>query len=162
MDRMTPLLDLARSVGLEVRVAVDRVELRGPKVLEPTARQLLARKADLVAEVEAERIRREAEAPWAILPEGATPDHPPSGWTYVHIGSLKGCWLGPGGALAASDPGDLAPPPGGDRTPGPCWSCRAAQYHKLRSGGPRWICSRCHPPSPGALVGATWSAEVQP
>jgi len=102
MDCVTPLLDMARSVGLEVRVEGDRLELRGPVELEPTARQLLARKAALLAEVEAERVRREAEAPWALLPSDADPNRPPQGWIYVRSGSLRGCWVGPDGALAGS------------------------------------------------------------
>lgn len=99
----------------------------GALVLRPAASvgadlrgRLRAAKADLLALLEArgerEAIRAEArgELPrgrgrepwdtpetWALLPEGADPANPPAGWIYCREGRLAGCWVGPGGELAA-------------------------------------------------------------
>ena len=89
------LLDRARSAGLAVSVEGGRLALEGPEDLEALALELLAAEAGVLAELEAERARREAEAPLALLPDGADADRPPSGWTYLRSGALAGCWVGP-------------------------------------------------------------------
>lgn len=94
------LLDRARAAGLAAWIEGGRLALEGPEKLEPLARELLAAEAEVLADLAAERARRAAEAPFAVLPDGADPESPPAGWVYVRSGALAGCWVGPDGSLA--------------------------------------------------------------
>jgi len=104
------LLERARVAGLTVWVVDGQLALEGPEMLEELAQELLAAEAEVIGEFAAERTRREAEAPWAVRPTNADPDNPPSGWVYLRTGELRGCWVGPDGALAGFRVGDLGEP----------------------------------------------------
>lgn len=76
----------ALGVGAEAR--------DGALVLRPAA--------SVDTEIQAEgRAPGEAHPAPAALPEDADPQDPPAGWTYCREGRLAGCWVGPGGELAA-------------------------------------------------------------
>jgi len=101
------LIAEARAAGVEFALRDGGVRIRG--VCPPELRERLRGSRDeireaLHAELEAERARREAEAPFALLPDGADPDRPPAGWTYVRSGPLAGCWVGPDCELDSGRP----------------------------------------------------------
>jgi hypothetical protein len=62
MVGVVPVLDQARTVGLEVRVEADRLVVRGPRRHEAIARQLLAHKPAVLALLAEE----EAEVAWRV------------------------------------------------------------------------------------------------
>lgn len=99
------LLARARAAGFAAWTERGRLALEGPEYEEALALELLASEAEVLRALEAERERREAEAPFALLPAGADPDRPPTGWTFVRRGAMSGLWLGPDGALATSSGG---------------------------------------------------------
>jgi hypothetical protein len=62
MERVGAVLAEARAVGLEVRAEVDRLVVRGPRLHEAIARQLLAQKPVVLALL----IEEEAELRWRV------------------------------------------------------------------------------------------------
>ena len=86
------LLREARAHGVKLAVRHGSVLLRGtcPAGLRERLRE---HRGDLLALL--------PRLP-ALLPAGALPDDPPTGWTYCRRGVLAGLWVGPDGELAAN------------------------------------------------------------
>jgi hypothetical protein len=62
MERVTAVITEARAAGLDVRAEADRLVIRGPRIQEHLARQLLDQKPRVLAVLEAEH----AEITWRI------------------------------------------------------------------------------------------------
>lgn len=103
------LLDRARDAGLAVWAQGSRLALEGPESAEALALELLANEPEVLADLARERARREAEAPFAMLPASACPERPPPGWTCT-----GGVWIGPTGELSS-------PQPDSEESPGRSW-----------------------------------------
>lgn len=101
------LLARAREAGLVLWVQGGRLALEGPETAEALALGLLANEPAVLAELAVERAKREAAAPFAVLPPEATPERPSQGWIWT-----GGVWVGPSGELASPHAPPAADPDG--------------------------------------------------
>jgi hypothetical protein len=77
------LLEEARAVGLKVRVEGERLVVRGPKVAEPIAKMLLAKKAEVLALLTAQQqapSQKPQVKPRPFLPRPAGQEDNPNPW----------------------------------------------------------------------------------
>ncbi len=124
------LLDRARLAGLKVRADGDRVVVRGRRSQEHLARELLAHKAEVMAE-----LHREQAGPWPKETVAITAD-----------------------IFGVRTVADLMALGTTGRSPGACYACRGGAWWRLR-GVKLWICTRCYPPSPPREEIETWPGE---
>ncbi len=122
------LLQRARHVGLTVSSNGDRLRVRGPRREGALARELIAHKPEVLAE-----LAREGQGPWGRVGETTLSSE------LFRIRTVEDL---------------LALEPKG-HPPARCFACGSGRWWHLRStqrlsrGGP-WICDRCHPPQPTA------------
>lgn len=114
------LLQRCRLAGLSVRAEGDCLVVRGRRNQDALARALIANKAEVLAELAAER-----EA-W-LHTEGAVPLSPED----FGIRTVEDLFR-----LEASG-----------LPPMRCFNCHGTRWWRLLRVGP-WICDRCHPPQP--------------
>ncbi len=129
MDGLS-LLDRARLAGLRVRADGDHLVVRGRRSQERLARELLAHKAEVMAELDLEQ-----SGPWSKETLAITAD-----------------------IFGVRTVDDLMALGTTDRSPGACYACGGGAWWRLR-GVKLWICTRCYPPSPPREEIETWSGE---
>ena len=130
MDSLS-LLHRARLAGLKVRADGDHLVVRGRRSQERLARELLAHKTEVMAELAANQI-----APWPKETVAITADI----CGVVTIADLM--------ALGTTD-----------RPPGACYACGGGAWWRLRRAK-LWICTRCYPPSPPREETETWDGDT--
>ncbi len=124
------LLDRARLAGLKVRADGDHLVVRGRRSQERLARELLAHKAEVMAELD-----RDQSGPWPKATLAITAD-----------------------IFGVRTVADLMALGTTDRSPGACYACGGGAWWRLR-GAKLWICTRCYPPSPPREEIETWPGE---
>ena len=129
MDGLS-LLDRALLAGLKVRANGDHLVVSGRRSQERLARELLAHKAEVMAELD-----REQSGPWPKETHAITADI----FGVRTVADLM--------ALGATD-----------RTPGACYACGGGARWRLRDAK-LWICTRCYPPSPPREEIESWPGE---
>lgn len=113
------LIQQARLAGFTVWAEGGTLRLKGPRQREPLARELMAQKPQVMAELARERTRR----------------RPPVGWVPITPELFK---------VRTID--DLLSLPDSEQPPEPCFNCGCARWWQLRRGG-RWRCGTCCPPN---------------
>lgn len=171
------LLAQARALGAELFVEDGRVRIRGPGRIPPELRGALRERTDQLRALlqgrsepyhdsrpatpeQHSRVSAcigAASVKLALLPAGADPENPPSGWSFFRHGPLSGLWIGPNGELDSGGDGAARVEPR-PRTgfvtepPRRCYACRRddGEWWRLRTATAPWICVTCHPPGPPA------------
>jgi hypothetical protein len=126
------LLDEARRVGLELRGDGDRIVIRGPRSGADLARQILTRKAEVLA-----TLAGAPQDPAAVVDGDASPDGAREPWSRVSGEAPLASWMFDAGARPGS-----APDP--SRVLHACACCGWPTCWRRRPDGP-WTCARCHP-----------------
>ncbi len=124
------LLHRARLAGLKVRSDGDLLVVRGRRSQERLARELLAHKAEVMAELDLA-----VSEPWPKEALAITAD-----------------------IFRVRTVADLMALGSTDRTPDACYACGGGARWRLRSAR-LWICTRCYPPSPPREDIETWPGE---
>ncbi len=113
------LLSRVRLAGLKVRADGDHLVVRGRRNQDRLARELLAHKVEVMAELATIQA-----GPWPKETVAITADI----FGVVNMADLM--------ALGTTD-----------RPPGACYACGGGAWWRLRLAN-LWICTRCYPPSP--------------